>query len=474
MAFHSFSFIFIFFPATLAGYFAIGRWSSPRLAKLWLLATSFVFVAVSNPQDVILLAASVTVNCAIAGRLTRRELSPRSRYSLLVAAISANVVFLAYFKYAAFAVHTFNSLFGTAWRIPASSLPLGISFYTIYQVMFLVDCYEGFVQGFSPVDYCVFAGLFPYVTMGPIVRWKDVAPQLQQADAHLPKADNIATGLFVFIVGLFKKVVLADTFFRWADAGFSYGHRLSLIGGWIAGVAFTFELYFDFSGYTDMALGAALMLNLRLPQNFDAPFRSHSITEFWRRWHITLTNFITTYLYTPMIRAMGKLRFSKAMLATFLAMVVAGLWHGANWTFVAFGALHGIALVVNQCWKRVKLRLPSLASWALAFAFVVVSLVFFRSNNLGQAFGIVGCMFWTRGGLFSYEPWLGIDRVDQIVGIFWMLVGVSLLSWAPSSLKLQKTFKPSWSTVALSVCLAVVALIYLNGVVSRSFVYRDF
>ena len=397
-----------------------------------------------------------------------------SRRNLLMVSIGANVLLLGYFKYAGFVIHTFNSMFGVTLSVPAASFPLGISFYTIYQIMFLVDCYEGLVDNYNSLDYLVFAGLFPYVTMGPIVRWKQVVPQLTSPDAHRVSADNLAAGLFVFVIGLFKKVVLADTFFRWADAGFSYNHPLSLAGSWMAALAFSCQLYFDFSGYTDMAIGAALMLNLKLPQNFDAPFRSQSITDFWRRWHITLTNFITTYLYTPLIRAMGKLTFSKAMIATFLAMLIAGLWHGANWTFILFGALHGVALVVNQCWKRTKWLMPTAVAWVVTFAFVVISLVVFRANSVGQATQIVSSMFTLRGGLCSYEPWMGIDRVDQVIGIGWMLFGGAILFWAPSSMKLQRTFKPSWAHVALTLALAIVAFVYLNGVVSRSFVYRDF
>jgi alginate O-acetyltransferase complex protein AlgI len=474
MPFHSFIFVLGFLPLTILGYFLFGMSSNRIWPKLWLIAASLVFVATSGVQNLVLLIASVTVNCVIGAQLTKEGWSQRSRRLLFLTAIISNVAFLGYFKYAGFLIHSFNSVFGTRLFAPSSSLPLGISFYTIYQVMFLVDCYEGFVKDYSPLDYCVFAGLFPYVTMGPIVRWKQVVPQFGGPDAYRPNPDNLATALFVFAIGLFKKVVLADTFFRWADAGFSYGHPLSLVGGWMAGLAFTFELYFDFSGYTDMAIAVGLMLNIQLPQNFDAPFRAQSITEFWRRWHMTLTNFITTYLYTPMIRSMGDLTFSKAMLATFLAMVIAGLWHGANWTFVVFGALHGIALVVNQCWKRTKWPLPAFAAWFLTFVFVVISLVVFRSSNLGQATQIVSSMFSSRGGLFSYEPWMGIDRVDQLIGIGWMMFGVSILFWSPSSMNLQRKFKPSWANVALTVALAVVALLYLNGVVSRSFVYRDF
>jgi alginate O-acetyltransferase complex protein AlgI len=458
MTFNSLGFIFLFLPAVVAGYFLLGRAKGRLWPKVWLLAASLLFYSAGRPETLPVLLGSVAVNCLLATWL----LHPAGpfgahRKAVLFAGIAGNVLFLCAFKYA-----------------PHVAFPLGISFFTIQQIMFLVDCYEGLVEGHNWLDYLVFAGLFPYVTMGPIVRWKQVVPQLNDPKGWRLNPDNVATGLFVFVIGLFKKVVLADSFFRWADAGFSYGHPLSLAGGWIAALAFTFQLYFDFSGYTDMAIGAGLMLNLSLPQNFNAPFRAQSISDFWRRWHMTLTNFFTTYMYTPIIRSMRSVTIGKAMLATFVVMVIIGFWHGANWTFVVFGALHGAALALNQLWKKMKWPMPAPLGWLATFSFVVVALVFFRSASLAQAGQIVASMFSLRGGLFSYEPWSGIGRVDQLLGVGWMLFGLATQIRGRSSLELQRAFRPSWATAAAAVALAAVSCIYANGVVSRSFVYRDF
>src|SRR5208283_611409 len=199
-----------------------------------------------------------------------------------------------------------------------------------------------------------------------------------------------------------------------------------------------------------------------------------SISDFWRRWHMTLTNFFTTYMYTPIIRSMARVTIAKAMLATFVVMVIIGFWHGANWTFVAFGALHGVALALNQLWKKKKWPMPAPLAWLLTFAFVVVALVFFRASSLTQAAEIVISMFSLRGGLFNYEPWSGIGRVDQLLGIGWMLFGLATQVRGKSSLELERAFQPSWATAAAAVTLAVVSCVYANGVVSRSFVYRDF
>jgi alginate O-acetyltransferase complex protein AlgI len=475
MNFDSFPFVFLFLPVAVSGYFLLCRGADRRWPLVWLLIASLFFVAEGRSEDLTLLFGSLIVNCAIAIRLVARKgLLTISRRSLLVVAISLNVLFLCYFKYAAFFIQILNGLLRTTLPVPSSSFPLGISFYTICQIMFLVDCYEGLVEKHNWLSHLVFASFFPYVTMGPIVRWKQVVPQLNNPESWRANPDNIATGLFVFVIGLFKKVVVANSFFRWADAGFNYNHPLSLFGAWLAALSFTFELYFDFSGYTDMAIGAGLMLNLKLPQNFNAPFRAQSIREFWNRWHMTLTNFITTYLYTPMIRSMTRVTFSKAMMATLLAMVIVGFWHGANWTFLVFGTLHGTALVLNHCWRKLSWPMPGPLGWLATFTFVVVSFVFFRSSTVPQALHMVTSMFAVRGRLFDYEPWTGIDRVDQVMGIGWMLFGVTVLCRAPSSMEIERSFKPSWKNALLALALAGVACIYLNGVMSRSFVYRDF
>jgi D-alanyl-lipoteichoic acid acyltransferase DltB (MBOAT superfamily) len=475
MTFNSFSFLFVFLPAALVVYFALARGArSASWAKAWLLLASLVFYSAARLEYLPLLVGSIGFNYVVAKSLLGQPAEKRSRRFLLIGGIAANVVFLGYFKYAAFLVENLNGLLGTHLALPQMSFPLGISFFTIQQIMFLVDCYEGLVDGHNWLDYFVFVGFFPYVTMGPLVRWKQIVPQMNAPGARVFNADNFARGLFLLVLGLFKKAVLADSFFRWADAGFSYGHPLSLAGGWIAAISFTFQLYFDFSGYTDMAVGAALMLNIAVPQNFDAPFRSLSISEFWRRWHMTLTNFITTYLYTPMLRSMKQVTFAKALMATFLAMAIAGLWHGAAWTFIIFGALHGAALVINQCWKKAKWPMPAPVAWAVTFGFVVVALVFFRAGSVQQAWEMVRAMFVPAAGLFNYEPWSGIDRVDQVTGVGWMLTGFVIALRGRSSLEWQKRFKPSWAAVAVTTAMAAVAILYVNGVVSRSFVYRDF
>jgi D-alanyl-lipoteichoic acid acyltransferase DltB (MBOAT superfamily) len=472
VAFNSLTYLFLFFPVVASGYFVLARRKNQSLAKYWLILASLVFYAQGRATDLFVLGGSLAGNYLLGRRLLGA--APQSRRLTLIGAISANVILLCAFKYAGFFATTFNQATGSHLHAPAMSLPLGISFFTVQMIMFLVDCFEGGIESAPWLDFLLFGSFFTYITMGPLVRWKQIVPQWNDPSRRRPNADRMAPGLFLFASGLFKKVVLADCFFRWADAGYSYTHPLSFAGAWITALAFTFELYFDFSGYTDMALGAALMLNFDLPQNFDAPFRSRSIIEFWRRWHITLTNFITTYIYTPMLQAIGSVTFAKAMVVTFLAMVIAGFWHGASWTFIVFGMLHGIAIIINQVWRKNKLPMPDWLGVTLTFLFVVGALVFFRSRDLAQAWGVSTAMLGLTGKWMDYTPWSGIDRFDQLVGVSWLVFGLAVAAFGPGSAKVIKTFKPSWVTVSVLLALAVVACIYANGVVSRSFVYRDF
>ncbi len=475
MSFNSFLFCFLFLPVAVAGYFLVARTGSRAWPKLWLLAVSLVFYSAGRPADLAVLAVSAAMNGFLAPRLAKGAgcLGLSNRASLFLG-LSANILLLSWFKYAGFFVTTFDQFTGASFPVPHIAFPLGISFFTVQQIMYLVDSYQGQIDGTNWLDYLVFTSLFSYITMGPIVRWKQVVPQLNEPEARRLNFDNIAAGLYIFLIGLFKKAVLSSTFFRWADAGFSYNSPLSLVGGWIAALSFTFQLYFDFSGYTDMAIGGALMFNISLPPNFEDPFKATSITEFWRRWHMTLTNFITGYLYTPILRAMSKITLSRAMMATFLAMLIAGLWHGPAWTFIIYGGVHGVALALAQWWRKKKLPMPDSLGWFLTFTFVVCSLVFFRSGSVTQALGTLASMFSVRGGVFSYVPWTGIDHVDHLAGLFWMVCGIAVVIRGRNSLALRRDFRPSWAMVGQCVALACISFIYVNGVISRSFVYRDF
>jgi D-alanyl-lipoteichoic acid acyltransferase DltB (MBOAT superfamily) len=337
--------------------------------------------------------------------------------------------------------------------------------------MFLVDSYEELVDRQPPLRYLLFVCFFPYVIMGPLVHWSEVMPQL--ARPVKPIGANISRGFFLLALGLFKKAVLADAFSKWADAGFAYSGQLAFADAWITSLAYALQLYFDFCGYTDMALGAAWMLNVQLPHNFSSPYKARSIIEFWQRWHITLTNFITTYLYTPIVRSARKVTFTKAMWATVAAMAIAGLWHGAGWTFVIWGVLHGVALVINHIWRKRKWPVPAPAAWALTFGFVVSDLVFFRSANVPQALSVLHSMFLPRT-LASYEPFASLGAAEQAIAAIWILFGVAILLVKPTALDLAEGFRPSPVAAAITAACLVVSTLYVNSVAVKPFIYRDF
>jgi len=292
---------------------------------------------------------------------------------------------LGWFKYLNFFLDSVNGLIGCNMPLLKIILPLGISFFTITQIAFLVDAYEGLVEERNLLNYALFVTFFPHLLAGPILHHSDMMPQFEQMKNKVINWKNIYFGLVLFLLGLFKKVVIADTFSVWASAGFDTAQPLTLIPAWLSSLSYTFQLYFDFSGYSDMAVGIGWMFNINLPINFNSPYKATGIIDFWKRWHITLTNFITTYLYTPILRSFSSITFSHMLMAIFLSMLISGIWHGAGWTYIIWGGMHGLALVVNHLWKRNKLYMPSFFGWVITFSFVNITFVFFRSKTVSGA-----------------------------------------------------------------------------------------
>jgi len=287
-----------------------------------------------------------------------------------------------------------NLVFGTDIDFLQIALPLAISFFTLQQIAFLVDSYEGLVKEKSFINYAVFVTFFPQLIAGPIVHHKEMMPQFFSVRNKVINFRNIALGLFIFSIGFFKKAVLADTFAVWATAGFDTATTLNLFEAWATSLSYTFQLYFDFSGYTDMAIGAALLFNIKLPINFSSPYKATGMIDFWKRWHITLTNFITTYIYTPIIRSFNKLSFHKAMFATVITFLIAGLWHGASWMFIIFGGLNGLGIVVNHYWqKKIKIKMNRRLAWFITFNFINITFVFFRAKEWNDAAKVLESMF---------------------------------------------------------------------------------
>jgi D-alanyl-lipoteichoic acid acyltransferase DltB (MBOAT superfamily) len=425
MLFNSPEFILGYLPLTLGGFFLAGRLYGTRAALAWLLVADLVFYGWWNPRYLPLLVGSVTVNYGLGRHIHRLTRASRTRAARgwLISGVSFNLGVLGWFKYADFLLHA------AAPQAPALGivLPLAISFFTFQQIMFLVDIFRAGVgragvgragmdrEGAGPVgaepasrpavsalSYAAFVCFFPHLIAGPIVRPADILPQLEASRLARPVAANLAAGLTIFLLGLGKKLVLADTFGSFADTGFaaaSHGTVLTLIEAWYAVLAYALQIYFDFSGYSDMAIGLARMANVRFPLNFDSPYKARDIADFWRRWHISLSRFLRDYLYIPLGgNRQGEVRRGVNLMLT---MLLGGLWHGAAWTFIAWGGLHGLYLIVHRLWAgmggRLGLRLPGPLAQALTLLAVVVAWVPFRADGVAATIGMLRGMAGLNG-----------------------------------------------------------------------------
>jgi len=408
MLFNSYEFIFIFLPITFLVFIAIAR-HGREYAIIWLVLASLFFYGWWNPTYLLLILASMGINFFLGEMLSRAYLKgDRLRLnSYLALGILLNLGAIGYFKYANFFIENYNALSGSNIYLGQIVLPLAISFFTFQQIAYLADAYSGITQEYRFSHYALFVTFFPQLIAGPIVHHKEILPQFMREVAFKPRAENIAIGLAIFSFGLFKKVVLADGVARYATPIFNAASShatLSFFDAWGGALAYTMQLYFDFSGYSDMAIGAARIFGIRLPLNFHSPYKATSIVEFWRRWHMTLSRFLRDYLYIPLGGShKGKTRRYFNLMIT---MLLGGLWHGAGWTFVAWGLLHGLYLIVNHAWHRIRRSigftgsptpLGKLLAWCITFAAVVIGWVFFRANDFTSAMAILQGMAGFNG-----------------------------------------------------------------------------
>ncbi len=481
MLFNSYEFIFVFLPISLFVYFYLNHKRLTTASKSWLVFASLFFYSWWNIAYLPLILTSVLFNYAIASAIVEYdELKKKyfSKKSLLQIGLVFNIGLLAYFKYADFFISNTNSLVNTDIGLLHLVLPLAISFFTLQQIAFLVDSYEGLVKEKSFLDYTIFVTFFPQLIAGPIVHHKEMMPQFVSMKNKVKNYKNITVGLFIFSIGLFKKVIIADTFAIWATAGFDTATTLNLLEAWIVSLSYTFQLYFDFSGYTDMAIGAALLFNIKLPINFNSPYKATGVIDFWQRWHITLSSFITIYIYTPLVKSFNKLTFHKAMIATIVTFLIAGLWHGASWMFVIFGGLHGLALVINNYWKKTKIKMNIILAWFITFNFVNITFVFFRANEWDDAIKVLRSMFsldniMLPSILESVLPFLNKFGVEfgwftqNIQGksftFAWLIAGFILVLFFENSTKKLNNFKPNIVNSFIFVAAFTISFYKLSG-----------
>jgi len=464
LLFNSTVFLFAFLPITLFGFFLIARLRGAVAAKAWLAAASILFYGWWNPIYLPLIIGSMVVNYGVGSYLQsanvrswvalRIPVWPRNtnavkvRRAVLIAGIVFNLGLLGYFKYVDFFIGTVNTVADANLSLFHIVLPLGISFFTFQEIAYLVDSYQGKQTWHSFLDFSLFVSFFPQLIAGPIVHPSEILPQFERKRTYRFWLSPFIGGLTVFLLGLAKKVLLADTFGSYADPVFEAaagGAKLTFFEAWAGTLAYTLQLYFDFSGYSDMAIGLGRMFGIELPLNFNSPYKARSIIEFWRRWHMTLSRFLRDYIYVPLGgNRKGELRRYANLMGT---MLLGGLWHGAAWTFVLWGGLHGAMLAVNHVWNR--LRMPSLGllGGALVMLGVIAGWVLFRATSFDAAAAVYQGMIGLNGatlpaqivgivpGLENFVhgvgrlPYLGDATVMGAVEVFAMLVLGFVIVW---------------------------------------------
>lgn len=470
MLFNSFVFIFAFLPITFMVYFGLNRMRHYTAAKVALVVASLYFYAFFNWSYLPIIISSILVNYLVAWRM-RVDDKTWLRKLWMVVGVVFNIGMIGYFKYFDFFIENINALFKTDFTLRNILLPLGISFFTFQQVAFVVDSYRKKTELPKFLDYCNFVTFFPQLIAGPIVLPEEMLPQFEDRFNRRVNYENMFNGLFIFALGLGKKVLIADSIAVFANTGFDLMSSYTMAEAWLTSLAYSFQLYFDFSGYCDMAIGIGLMFNIKLPLNFNAPYRACDFQDFWRRWHMTLNRFLTQYLYIPLGGSRkGEVR---TLINIFIVFLVSGIWHGAGWTFIVWGILHGLTMIVNRLWKKYGVTLPNWFAIPLTFFFVNIFWVFFRADSLSDAMLIVSSMFNNinlsltmdfRSNLASLLP-NSINMMILFISFIFGVVGKTAYQWMET-----KNFY-RWKS-AVTIVSFVVGCLFISRV--ATFLYFNF
>jgi D-alanyl-lipoteichoic acid acyltransferase DltB (MBOAT superfamily) len=488
MLFNSYEFIFAFLPITFFIYFYLNYKRLIIVSKGFLIFSSLFFYSWWNILYLPIILTSMLFNYIIGNSLSQYNENTKygfSKKSILIFGIITNVSLLGYFKYADFFIKNFNLFSGFNVELLHLLLPLAISFFTFQQIAYLVDSYRGETKEYNFLNYALFVSFFPQLIAGPIVHHKQMMPQFANNRNKVIKYKNISLGLFIFSIGLFKKVIIADTFAVWATTGFDTSTALNLFEAWATSLSYTFQLYFDFSGYIDMAIGTALLFNIKLPINFNSPYKALNIQDFWRRWHITLSIFLRDYIYIPLGgNKKGNFRTYLNLMATFL---IGGLWHGAGWTFIFWGFLHGFALIVHRLWSKLNVKLYSWLAWFITFNFLNVTWIFFRAKEWEDAIKVLKGMVGLSGitlpymlkSRLSFLTNYGVEFGGYIGNIngtlytpIWIIIGFILVLLFKNSVEQVLNFKLNYKTAIGSAIIFVISVLSLTKV--SEFLYFNF
>jgi len=397
LLFNSWEYILLYVPIVLSVYFLLNKKHLITASTVWLVCASLFFYGYLNPTYLLpLILISICFNFAVGSGLNNLTFNSKiSKRALLTFGIVCNLALLGYFKYMDFFITNINGLLHCDLSLLHVILPLGISFFTFTQSAYLVDSYQGKTKEYDFLNYALFVSFFPHLVAGPIIHHAEMMPQFERLKNKFINWKNLSEGLFLFLIGLFKKVIIADSLAKWANMGFDSTSPLSCLEALSSLLSYTFQIYYDFSGYTDMALGISKMFNIDLPQNFNNPYKAIDIQDFWRRWHMTLSRFLRDYLYFPLGGSRkGNVRTYVNILIVFF---ICGLWHGASWMFIIWGTLHGLASAINRLWQRTNIELPRWLSWIITFSFVNFAWIFFRAKDLAVAKNMIKSLLGLNG-----------------------------------------------------------------------------
>ncbi|MEG0960203.1 MAG: MBOAT family O-acyltransferase [Erysipelotrichaceae bacterium] len=484
MAFNSYEFVFIFLPIIVFIYYFINHFKFYKLSNLFLLAMSVAFYIKFDLKFILIIGCSVVINYIIGYLLNHLEKYHRT---LLTVGILFNVCILLYFKYLNFFIENINNIFGFNFGLAQLLLPIGISFFCFQQISFIVDVFKNNKIKYPFIEYALHVIFFPYIISGPIVRHNEIIPQLQSKENKKFDCESFSKGLVAFIFGLAKKVLIADVLANAVNIGFGDIASLNMITACFTMLAYTLQIYFDFSGYSDMVIGIGLMLNLKMPINFNSPYKALSIPEFWKRWHISLTRFFTDYVYIPIGgNRKGNVR---TYINIFIVFIVSGLWHGANWTFILWGVMHGVGSIVTKYFNKYYKQIPAIIRWCFTFLFVNVAWVIFRSPSISEAF-----LFLSR--LFVIDPSFSVinyasasllpevvslihvfvpmieSKVIMITSLLMMIILLISVTFMKNTMERIDNFKPTNKMVVICAILFIWSVVSFSTV--TTFIYQNF
>ncbi|MBF0540378.1 MAG: MBOAT family protein [Nitrospirae bacterium] len=475
MLFCSFEYILLFLPISIIGFFYFCYKKYYLTAKIWIIISSIFFYGWWNVHYIPLVLASVICNYIVGHFILTSNNYKLRKKIIFIIGITFNLILLGYFKYSYFLLLNINSIFNTEITAKHIILPLGISFFTFQQISFLCDYYHGEIKKVSFINYAATVTFFAHLIAGPIIRYKEIIPQFDSDDNKTVDYNNISKGLFIFFIGLFKKIIIADTLSMYAISGFASTSPLSFFAAWVTSLSFTFQLYFDFSGYTDMAIGSALMFNIVFPINFNSPYKALNIKDFWDRWHMTLSSFLRDYLYIPL--GGNRKGINRTYINILITFCLCGFWHGAGWRFLFWGLLHAFALILHRIWNKNGHSLNRYLSWFLTFNFLNLTWIFFRAEKVESAINIITGMFGLNGITFSNALYQLLPKEGTVDLRFLICLILSfLILFSKNTSQLASNINKNWHAISFVIIIIVIMAVFSFAPThaANDFIYFDF